>query len=253
MSCVVAGSFFSADDSLAIEQAVVDWLDILGYASDEGAGQAVGVLVDEIAGNEYVFDLFFDLVEKYAYGPDSPVFDEELFDKMLARVIASDAVDGADKIRPRYLRLQIAMNHPGTPAADFTYETPDGLCAQMSSIRAPYLLIYFYDPDCEECKMLAGDIERSPVLAPMIGGGQLCVLALYAGEDRTLWRRQLYDIPAQWINACDPRGEVADVLYALRAIPSLYLLGHDKTVILKDAAFGRVEDLLMGEVHKNRL
>ena len=52
--------------------------------------------------------------------------------------------------------------------------------------------------------------------------------------------------PEQWYNGFDPdlviRGET---LYNVRAIPSLYLLDHEKRVILKDAPENRVFETLL--------
>ena len=51
--------------------------------------------------------------------------------------------------------------------------------------------------------------------------------------------------PATWYNGFDPDFIIrADLLYNVRAIPSLYLLDKDKTVILKDAVTGRVLEFL---------
>lgn len=235
----------SAADSVVLERVTVDWLEILHYASPEGRIAAVDALIDKTSNDTAMFYYLNDLLEKYLYGPNSAMLDEELFDTVLACVVESEAVDPSGKIRPRALRERIAMNRPGTLAADFAYELPSGKRSLLSAIRADYTLIYFYNPDCADCREVKDRLRFSPVIASMIAQGALKVLALYPDQDPAIWREHLSEMPAEWINARDPRGQVKDALYALNAIPSLYLLDQEKTVMLKDASFDRVEQTLV--------
>ncbi len=232
-------------DTTMIESALPDWLDVLHYTSDEGLGKAVDHIATQTACRKEVYRLLYDLVERYLYDPNSPMRDEELFDRILARIEASPSLDEADKVRPRFLRGQLAMNRPGTRAADFVYELPSGKRSSLSGIGAEYLILYFYNPDCHECRTLRGQLAGSPAVAALTARGRLKILALYPDKDLAAWRRYQSDIPAGWINAFDPHGRVKDELYAIRAIPTLYLLGRDKTVVLKDVSFGRIEAYLM--------
>lgn len=196
-----------------------------------------------------MFNYLTDLVERYVCEPNSSLIDEELFNKVLSHIIDSEKVAESDKIRPRRLRRQIAMNRPGTLAADFAFEMSNGRRSLMTAIRADYLLVYFYNLDCPDCKAVKRQIESSPLICSMINSRQLKVLALYPGNDHAQWRKSLYDMPIQWLNAYDPRGVVKDILYAIDTIPSLYLLGSDKTVILKDATPENIENWLLDQTN----
>ena len=47
--------------------------------------------------------------------------------------------------------------------------------------------------------------------------------------------------PEEWYNGFDPDSVIrTDVLYNVRAIPSLYILDKDKTVVMKDAVTEKV-------------
>ncbi len=100
-----------------IEGALPDWLDVLRYTSGEGLRKTI----DQMACNKGVYYLLYDLSERYLYDLNSPMRNEELFDRMLACIETSPSLDEADKARPRFLRGQLAMNRPGTPNADFAY------------------------------------------------------------------------------------------------------------------------------------
>ena len=73
----------------------------------------------------------------------------------------------------------------------------------------------------------------------------MAVLNIYIDEDLEEWRSYMTVYPEHWYNGFDPdmviRGEN---LYNVRAIPSLYLLDRNKTVIMKDAPEARVFEWL---------
>jgi len=69
----------------------------------------------------------------------------------------------------------------------------------------------------------------------MIQRKDLVILTIYPDQDLEAWQNYLPQLPAQWINAYNPGAQVKDNhLYDLKAIPTLYLLDANKTVLVKD-------------------
>jgi hypothetical protein len=88
-------------------------------------------------------------------------------------------------------------------------------------------------------------LKSMPTVADGIASGRLAVLNIYIDEDLKAWREYMPIYPKEWINAYDPNYVIrTDVLYNVRAIPSLYLLDKDKKVIMKDAPEARLFDWL---------
>ena len=82
----------------------------------------------------------------------------------------------------------------------------------------------------------------------MISAGNLAVLNIYIDEDIAAWRDYMPVYPEEWYNGFDPDYVIrTDMLYNVRAIPSLYLLDEDKTVIMKDAPESRVFSFIEGQ------
>ena len=103
-------------------------------------------------------------------------------------------------------------------------------------LQAEYLLLFFNNPDCAMCKEIREAIDASELLSALIAEGRLKVLALYPDEDLQAWHNYRKQIPASWINAYDAEGQIRnEERYSLNAIPSLYLLDHQKRVIFKDS------------------
>ena len=69
----------------------------------------------------------------------------------------------------------------------------------------------------------------------MIPDGRLAVLNIYIDSDLAEWLKYMPVYPESWYNGYDPDYVIrTDVLYNVRAIPSLYLLDGGKTVLMKD-------------------
>lgn len=179
-----------------------------------------------------------DLADKYLYDPNSPLRNEELYIAVLESQLANPHLEDIYKVAPRE-RLRMALrNRLGSRAADFGFTTTDGRKGSLYGIGSDYVLLFFYNLGCPACKdVREGVLEvlAEEPLASMYKNGELKILALYPDTDMSLWEEYAGDIPSGWINAYDPGQIINDrELYDLRAIPSLYLLDRNKTVLIKD-------------------
>ena len=229
------------------EPAFVNYLSVLRTLSQEERKISVGTLLDRASeGGSTVFGRFVDLFDKYLYDPNSPLRNEELYIPVLEYVVASSRVPEIEKIRPRDRLAWALRNRVGTRANDFTYTLASGITGTLYGIKADYTILFFNNPDCPACKQMREEISASPMLTRGIKEGKIKVLAIYPDEDLTAWRNYQKHIPPEWINAYDASWVLRDgELYDLKAIPTLYLLDRDKTVLLKDClSVGQLLDFL---------
>jgi hypothetical protein len=88
-------------------------------------------------------------------------------------------------------------------------------------------------------------LKSFPQLQEGIRTGKLAVLNIYIDEDLQAWKEYMPIYPTEWYNGYDPDYVIrTDVLYNVRAIPSLYLLDKDKKVIMKDTPEARLFEWL---------
>ena len=86
------------------------------------------------------------------------------------------------------------------------------------------------------CRTVREGICSSEILMKAVSSGRLKVLAIYPDQDLDEWLRYRSEMPSSWINGYDRECVLrTDGTYNLAAIPSLYLLDKDKTVLVKDA------------------
>ena len=225
------------------EQAFVDYLDVMPYAPDSVAAASVKSMLKKAEADAKMYLYFTGLYEKYLYDPNSPMRNDEWYIPVLESMLQSPLVE--EKIRPGHLLKLAKQNRPGAKAADFIYTTAGGRKASLYSLKTDYTLLFFYNPDCRNCREVSALLQASLVIRSLLKDGRLGVLAVYPEEDLQAWRNYLAHVPEEWINAYDAGGRLQDEeVYDLKAIPTLYLLDKEKTVLLKDPAFERLENYL---------
>lgn len=231
------------------EQAFVDFVNILPHATAESAGKALTTLMSSAAADSAMFAHFAGLAEKYLYDPNSPYRDETLYISVLRYIVAAPEVDAWSKIRPQ-AQLDLALkNRPGDVAADFVYTLADGRRQRMHALKSEYTILFFNNPDCYDCLRVKEYIAASPLFRRirnkrgMSERARVTILAIYPDEDVALWRKATY--PEGIINGRDAGCVISEKqVYDLKAIPTLYLLDHNKRVLLKDAPIEKIENYL---------
>lgn len=227
------------------EQAVSNYIGIVNYVSPETASSSLKQMMAKAAADSVMFSYFAGLYEKYLYDPNSPLRNETLYVNILESVLAAPVWDEVNKIRPAHL-LELALkNKVGSPATDFTYTRANGEEGRLYGLKADYLLLFFYNPDCHACKELTDQLASSGLIKGWLQEKYLKILAVYPDEDLTAWKNHLSYMPTEWVNSYDKTLSIKnDEVYDLKAIPTLYLLDKAKKVILKDATFNQIEDFL---------
>ena len=228
-----------------IEQAFVNFLDVLPEVSLQEAEKGITALMDSAASDSAMYVHFTNLASKYLYEPNSPFRNEEYYIPVLRHIIALPRMEEPDKSRPRFLLDMALKNRPGEVAADFVYTRINGSRGRLLRISADYTLLFFNSPDCEDCRRVKGYMAASEHFAGMTGEGsarrpRLVILAVYPDEDVEQWRAASY--PPCMLNVHDASQAISrQRLYDLKAIPCLYLLDADKRVLLKDVTVEHVE------------
>lgn len=246
------GNFDFSDTTLIshpeiTEQAFVDFISILpSVSSNEKIDKSMVNLMESASANRRMFTYFVGLAEKYLYEPNSPLRNEEYYIPVLKYMVSSPRIDEAHKIRPRHQLKVVMKNRPGSIAMDFKYTTSSGTVARMSSIKTDYMVLFFNNPDCLNCKQVKDYIKDSVLFNRMTRTDSkplLRILAIYPDADLPSWKRT--DYPDIMINSYDAgQSIVTRELYDLKASPTLYLLDKDKRVILKDVTVEEIENWL---------
>lgn len=227
------------------EQGMVNHLSLL---TDEAVSEAlvkesVESFCRSMEQQAHARKVFLQQIDEYLHNPDSPYRNDQLYGVYLDCMLQSKMLDEAQKSSLRFKRELIARNNPGSKATPFAYTLPDGKKSGLmqTPVEGDHLLLVFYDPECPSCHQIMEQMRTDTDLARKVKEKQLTVLAVYTEGDETVWRKDLPDMPEEWIIGNDGQ-EVKDrALYDLRAMPSLYLMDGQKRVILKDAPYEEIK------------
>ena len=223
------------------EESFSGYVSLIENVDDTIAKNSMTRLVDRaVKMAEDGYPMFFSHImqngEKYLFDAHSPMLDDELYLPILDGIERCKVIPENVKQSFRYQQDICGKNRVGTTAADFRYTSQRGT-SNMHSIKAEYLLIFFNDPDCPNCRQALEVMKKSDVILNMVGMGVMKVLAVSPGGKSELWSERRADFPTDWIYAYDPVGELNQgTIYTLRTSPSIYLLDENKNVIIKDAS-----------------
>lgn len=224
------------------EQAFADFLHICNNIEDKQAISGMNTFLNYAENDSIVFYYFLKLSDKYLYNPNSPYRNEPLYVLFLKKALSKGLLDETQKIICQK-RLDLCIkNNIGAKAEDFTISYNDNSKTKLHKIFSEYLVIYFHNPECDECKNVSKIMQESQLIENLINTGKLNILTVYTDEDLSIWKKHYTELPTNWINTYNNNAEVKNLeIYDLKAIPTLYLLDKNKNVIMKDA---KIEDLL---------
>lgn len=204
---------------------------------------------DSVAGSGYRRFLYITVqcAEKVLYNTQSPCIDEELYLPFAQHVVNSDYYPNDIKlIYSEQIRLA-SKNRIGTVAQEIAPFLELKRESEIENIEHEgdiqrLLLLYFYDPQCSSCFEYTKALLESPVVNQLLREKRLVILSL---RDKS--SKERLKIPEvfkdNWIDCRDSEGEIfeSSEKYAIRAVPSFYLLNlADRRIILKDAPLGRI-------------
>ena len=239
-----------ACDSLIVNGVPVDALEsqvglfttLLGQVPLPEGAEAVARLYDRLDAFERkypdsnVFEETVRQVTRYLYDANSPVRNEDLYLPFAERLAASDLVDGGYRMGYEWDARMCRLNRVGTQAADFSFTDTKGRLRTLYGIKAEYTVLIFANPGCNAGQEITAAMSASPEISALIDSGRLKVVDVYIDQEIDDWKAHIADYPANWINGYDQSYSIrTDLVYNVRAIPSIYLLDAKKSVLMKDA------------------
>ena len=230
------------------EQGFVNFIALLadGTTPEELTRESLENWCMAFVGQEHARKVLTQTADDYLYNPNSPFYNEGLYGLYLETMLG--VLPQTDAMRSTYrFKLELVKrNNVGDKATDFTYYQPDGTRRTLAttSVKNDRLLLMFYDPECESCHEVLLQMAADTALAEAVRTGKLSVLAIYTEGNEEAWRKALPDMPEGWMVGTDREAVKGGALYDLKAMPSLYLLDGQKTVLLKDAAYEKIRATL---------
>jgi peroxiredoxin len=178
---------------------------------------------------------------------------EAVFVHMVQHYFTYDKAFWSDSVEVFALQQragEMANSIVGKAAPDVSVPGLDGQPKTLFDLKAPYLVVYLYNPDCEHCQ------EQSPVLVNLYRKWQaqpqpeVDVYAIAVDTDDASWRNYVAKTGMSWTNVFDPTNRSIYRTYYVDITPEVYVVGPDRTIIAKNLNVDQIEEVIRRDKEK---
>lgn len=165
--------------------------------------QGIACFTRKAFSNAAAKERFENLIEHYFEDQLSPVRNDRVYLIFLEEMKNSPCFDETEKERIAFKIKTTNKNLPGDIAINFKFKDESGKDHQLSDYKDQKVILYFYDPDCENCHKVSAWLKQQTIPA------DIKVLKMIADNH-------------------------ISYMYSLKNMPTIFLLDKENKVILKD-------------------
>ena len=165
--------------------------------------QGIACFTRKAFSNAAAKERFENLIEHYFEDQLSPVRNDRVYLIFLEEMKNSPCFDETEKERIAFKIKTTNKNLPGDIAINFKFKDENGKEHQLSDYKDQKVILYFYDPDCENCHEVSAWLKQQTIPA------DIKVLKMIADNH-------------------------ISYMYSLKNMPTIFLLDKKNKVILKD-------------------
>ena len=167
------------------------------------AQKGIACFTQKAFSNAAAKERFENLIEHYFEDQLSPVRNDRVYLIFLEEMKNSPCFDETEKERIAFKIKTTNKNLPGDIAINFKFKDENGKEHQLSDYKDQKVILYFYDPDCENCHEVSAWLKQQTIPA------DIKVLKMIADNH-------------------------ISYMYSLKNMPTIFLLDKENKVILKD-------------------
>lgn len=214
-----------------LDSAFRDYVTLMPHATADTVFAAVTRLYDGIAKNPEAVVTFGRMAEGALYDTTAEYWSDELYLKFIEPVIANKRVKATDKMRFERQARILSKSQEGMTAPALPYVTREGARHDLKDQTAEFVIIFFNDPDCDECAMIKLRLDADVKATALQETGRLKIVSISPLEADDEWRSKVSGYPSTWEVGATPE---ADNVYDLRQTPTIYLLDRNHRILAKN-------------------
>lgn len=174
-----------------------------GIAQKDITQKGIACFTRKAFSNAAAKERFENLIEHYFEDQLSPVRNDRVYLIFLEEMKNSPCFDEMEKERIAFKIKTTNKNLPGDIAINFKFKDESGKEHQLSDYKDQKVILYFYDPDCENCHEVSAWLKQQTIPA------DIKVIKMIADNH-------------------------ISYMYSLKNMPTIFLLDKENKVILKD-------------------
>lgn len=214
-----------------LDSAFRSYISFMPHASADTVYSSINQLYTSINNNVDAILAVGQMAENALYSDNAEYWSDELYLKFLEPIILNKKVPAADRARyeHQYSILSKSMEGMIAPAAEYT--TRHGAKHNINSQLAEFVILFFNDPECEDCSMIKLRLDADAKTNMLIAAGRLKIVAISITEPSEQWKTMVKDYPFEWEIGASPE---IDSIYDIRNTPSIYLLDKNHRIVAKN-------------------
>lgn len=228
-------SAFSSRAKLA--GAFRDYVSFMPYASADTVHESITRLIDQVRVDKNNLLTLGEIAESALYSDSAEVLSDELYIPFAAAVAANKKIPAASRARFEHQARVLANSQIGAIAPALPFETIDGNKTDLSKVESPYTLLFFNDPDCEDCTLVKARLAADFSTRQLIDRGILKIVSIYPDSPSDEWRESASRYPETWVVGAS---DEADDTFDMRNAPVMYFLDKDRKILAKNMVIDNV-------------
>lgn len=210
--------------------AFIDYVSFMPYAEATVVHESVESLINKFKNSPEQLLTLAEIAEECLYNDDAEFISDEVFLPFAQAVANNKKLKPAQKARFAYEASVLSQSQVGSKVFDLQFTRPDGTRSRLSEIGQGYVLIFFNDPECEDCAIARVRLSADHNVNKLIDDGRLKIVCIYPGEATDEWRQAVANYNDKWIvgAAAD-----ADDHFDMRNPPVFYYLNPSHTIMSK--------------------
>ena len=211
----------------------------------DSINKSAGLLVDKVLNHKEYLKFFANWITLY-YDPEKTTLmdPEAVFVYMVKNYFKPELAYWSDSAEVYALQLrayEMEASLVGRKGPDVSAPSPDGSLKSIYEMKAPYILVYMYDPNCENCAV------ETPKLVKFYQEWRskgVDVYGIALNTDIPEWKAYIAKNRITWTNVFDPTNKSIYAKYYVNHTPELYVLNPDRTVIAKNLKVEQVPTVI---------
>ena len=227
-------------DSAAFDAAFRDYVTFFKYAHRNIVFSSIKDFMNKAQSNLANYIMIMEIAEKALYAPGAEYWSDEAYLAFAGFFVSSKKVKSINKERYKAQIKKIEQSQKDAVAPDFTFVMPDKTKMKLSDVKGSPVILFFNDPDCDDCSIARLRLSTDVTLNRNIEEGNVKFLCIYPGEYSAQWAAAANGYSDKWIiGASEEAGDNYDIRYS----PSFYLLDKDHSIIDKNINLETVKAL----------
>ncbi len=214
-----------------LDSAFRDYISFMPHATADTVYYSITKLFTKVKGNNDAILSVGNMAEEALYGENAEYWSDELYMKFLEPIVSNKKLPAANRARFEHHYKILSKSQEGMTAPSADYTTRHGAKHNTDDCQAEVVVLFFNDPECEDCSMIKLRLDADAKTTSLIEAGRLKIVALTIGEPTDEWKAMVKDYPFAWEVGAS---EELDSIYDIRSTPTIYVLNKEHRILAKN-------------------